>query len=308
LHVLSVAAPAVDGEQTVASANRWTRLEKARIGQRGDPALVFDPVANRFLVLGGGIAWPIYNEQPHPYDDLAFDRAAGQWENLYPAEKNWGPRFGNATPPRFTSEVFALTDKEGNVRPNLSTYRGVYYYNQYAYDSDSERVYFHARGHTFSYDPGARTWRDLAPANSPTGGNDKPPLLWGAACYDALNKKVLLFGGGNVMSERGDPGTWTYDPASNQWSQLEFQSAALDGPRKRCAELRTRAKGLAEAVRARYFHAELPAHQKIDLAANARRLADEVAVLGAALGDAAGQADKQEKQQIAWARPEIGAA
>ena len=82
-------------------------------------------------------------------------------------------------------------------------------------------------------------------------------------CYDPVNKRVLLFGGGNVLSERGDPGTWAYDPASNTWSQWQFVSVALDGPRKQCEELHARSKGLAEAVRARRFHAELPAPARV---------------------------------------------
>jgi hypothetical protein len=297
-----------DKKQSTPSVNTWVKLPKARIGPRGDPALVFDPVARRFLVLGGGISWPIYGKQPHPFDDLALDRTAGQWENLFPANKNWGPKFGDAKPPTFKNEVFDLTDKEGNVRPNLSTYRGVYYYNQYAYDSDRKRVYFHVRGHTFSYDPAARRWRDLAPATSPTGGKDKPPLLWGSMCYDPVNKKVLLFGGGNVMTERGDPGTWTYDPASNTWSRLQFKSAALDGLRKQCEKVHARSKGLAQAVRARHFHAELPEHQEVNLTKKANQLATNVGELRAALTRAESRADRQEKRQIAWAVAEIDTA
>src|SRR5262249_13311024 len=147
------ALPALAGDKQPPAANAWVKLDKARIGPRGDPALVFDPVAKRFLVLGGGIGWPIYGKQPHPYDDLALDLPAGEWENLFPADKSWGPRIGDAKPPTFKNEVFALSDKDGHVRPNLSTYRGVNYYNQYAYDADAKRVYFHARNHTFSYDP-----------------------------------------------------------------------------------------------------------------------------------------------------------
>src|SRR5262245_47637249 len=265
--LLLIAAPAHgDDRQAAPAANTWVRLDKARIGPRGDPALVYDPVGKRFLVLGGGIPWPIYAKQPHPFDDLALDQVAGKWENLYPANKKWGPRFGDAKPPPFKNEVFALLDQEGNVRPNLSTYRGVNYYNQYAYDSDRKRVYFHARGHTFCYDPAARTWTDLAPATSPTGGKDRPLLLWGSMCYDPVNKKVLLFGGGNVLSERGDPVAWNYDPSSDTWSELQFRSDVLDGPRKQCEEALARSKALAEAVRARHFHAELPEHKKVDLA------------------------------------------
>src|SRR5262245_1616290 len=98
--LLFPAGPGVGGEkQPTPTANSWFRLDNARIGPRGDPALVYDPVAKRFLVLGGGITWAIYAKQPHPYDDLALDQLGGRWENLYPANKKWGPRFGDARPP-----------------------------------------------------------------------------------------------------------------------------------------------------------------------------------------------------------------
>src|SRR4029079_10667002 len=108
------AGPVFGAEQpTTPHANAWVKLDSARIGPRGDPALVFDPVAKRFLVLGGNISWPIYGKQPHPFDDLALDRSAGKWENLYPSGKTWGPIFGDAAPPTFKNEVFDLLDKEG---------------------------------------------------------------------------------------------------------------------------------------------------------------------------------------------------
>src|SRR5262245_8843529 len=107
-----------DEKEPARSANTWVKLDKARIGPRGDPALVFDPVAKRFLILGGGIPWPVYARQLHPFDELALDTSAGQWENLFPPNKQWGPKIGDAAPPAFKNEVFALIDKEGNVRPN----------------------------------------------------------------------------------------------------------------------------------------------------------------------------------------------
>src|SRR5262249_2189563 len=306
---LCTALPVLGEEkQTTVAVNQWIKLDKARIGPRSDPALVYDPVAKRFLVLGGGMEIRNYNQNPHPYDDLALDESAGQWENLFPAGKNWGPKFGDATPPGFKNEVFDLIDKEGNVRPNLGTYRGVWDYNQYAYDSDRKRGWFYARGHTVSYDPATRTWQDLAPATQPTGGKDKPPLLWGSMCYDPVNKKVLLFGGGNVQTERGDPGTWIYDPATNSWSQVQFKSAALDEPRKQGQRLQIRTKALAEAVRARYFRAELSADKQIHRAEQATRLAADIAALGESLKKAGSSADQQEKQQITWAMPEVETA
>ena len=59
--------------------------------------------------------------------------------------------------------------------------------------------------------------------------------------------------------------------ASNTWMKLQFRSAALDGPRKLCEEAQARSKGLAEAIRARHFHAELPEQKKFNLGASTVR-------------------------------------
>src|SRR5262245_29517439 len=113
-NALALAGPVMgDEKRPEIGINTWVKLDGARIGPRCDHALLFDPIANRFLLLGGGIAWPIYAKQPHPFDDLAFDRAAGKWENLFPSGMDWGPRYGDANPPPFKDEFFALTDKEG---------------------------------------------------------------------------------------------------------------------------------------------------------------------------------------------------
>src|SRR5262245_62651910 len=46
-----------DEKQPAPATNTWVKMDKARIGPRGDPALVYDPEGKRFLVLGGGISW-----------------------------------------------------------------------------------------------------------------------------------------------------------------------------------------------------------------------------------------------------------
>ena len=205
-------------EEASLTANRWVKLDNADV-KRIDAPLVYHPELKRFMILGGSVSWPDY-PRPHPFDELALDRAAGQWENWIPKGKDWGPRFGDCQPPRWKSEYWGLLDAEGNCRPNLTTYRGLWLYNQYAFDTDTKRVFFYARGSTFCYDPAARVWKDLAPANHPTkaGGT----LLWGSLCYVPHIRKVLLFGGANVQTERGDPGTWTYDPAANVWEELKL--------------------------------------------------------------------------------------
>jgi hypothetical protein len=211
------AGPSI-GTASGLAANTWVKLEKADV-RRIDAPLIYEPALKRFMVLGGSISWPEY-PKPHPFDELALDMESGQWENWIPVGKDWGPRFGDCRAPRWKSESWGLTDAEKNCRPNLTTYRGVWLYNQYALDTDTNRVYFYARGSTYSYDPAARAWKDLAPANHPAkvGGT----LLWGSMCYMPSMKKILLFGGGNVETKRGDPGTWTFDPATNSWEELQL--------------------------------------------------------------------------------------
>ena len=301
---LAALLPATAGASASAGefpANEWVKLDKASMGARGGAPLVYDPAGKRFLVLGGNISWPEY-PKPHPFDELALDLAGGQWENWYPKGKDWGPQFGDCKAPNWKSEGWGLVDRDGNVRPNLTTYRGVFYYNQYAWDPDGKRAYFLARGSTFCYDPEARVWKDLAPKES------APCPLWGALCADPVNKRIMLFGGGSVMTDRGDPGTWTYDPASNAWSQLKFTNATLNAPGAKAAELHLAAKRLAEALRARCYRAELAAGKAAKLDEAAGKLAADAAALRSELEAVMIKADKQDGEQMSWALPELAKA
>jgi hypothetical protein len=195
--------------------NQWAKLDKAEL-RRGEAPLVWEPEAKRFMVLGGGIGDGY--AKPHPFDEVALDLARGEWENWIPKGKEWGPQFGDCKPPAWKTP-WITTDAEGNFRPNLT--HAISYYSQYAPDPDTKRTYFYFNGITLAYDAAARAWKDLAPANHPNkalGGQ----LFWSSMCYVPPIKKVLLFGGGNVWTDRGDPGTWTYDPAANVWEELKL--------------------------------------------------------------------------------------
>jgi hypothetical protein len=204
------------------SANTWTRLEQGDIpGQRWDVPLGYAPELGRFLVLGGRTSWGEYRKEPRPYDQLALDGKEGRWENWFPRGKDWGPRFGPCKAPSWKDERFDLIDAGANVRPNWTVYGTFSLGTKYDYDPDTRTFVFYAGGRTFRYDSGERVWTDLRPKTHPEkelGG----VLLWGSMCYDRHNKRFVLFGGGNVQSERGDPGTWTYTPATNIWEQLKL--------------------------------------------------------------------------------------
>jgi hypothetical protein len=219
--LLACAAVAAAGEPEL-KPNQWVKLEKAAL-VRGSAPLVWEPELKRFMVLGGAVSWDKY-EKPHPFDDLALDLARGEWENWIPKGKEWGPQFGDCKAPTWKTGYWTMTDAEGNCRPNQIVNAGMRtltYHGQYAFDPEAKRTCIYAYGGTFAYDAAARAWKDLAPANHPNkalGGE----LFWGAMCYVAHLKKIVLFGGGNVETERGDPGTWTYDPAANAWEQLKL--------------------------------------------------------------------------------------
>ncbi len=284
-------------------ANQWAVLPGAVVGQRGNAQVVWASALKRFMLLGGDVGWANY-PKPHPYDVLALEASAGSWENWIPGGKEWGPKTGDCKAPGWKNEGWTLVDREGNTRPSLVRYTGAKWYNLSCYAPEGKLAHFYVHGSTFSYDPAARKWTDHKPATHPAkalGGL----LLWSSMCYDPVNRKVLLFGGGNVTSRRGDPGTWTYDLAANTWEQLKFEGGALAAPGARAAELAGEAKRLAELLRARYYRAELAEHKKVKLSESAGELSEGVAGLENDLGAAVAKADAHAKKQIGWALAEL---
>jgi hypothetical protein len=217
LLVLSLAlTPASAG-----APNTWTKLDKAAIiGRRWDVPLGYAPDLKRFIVLGGRSSYADYRK-PRSYDVLTLQPDDKAWHNDLPPGKDWGPKVGACTAPAWKGEVWGLRDIDGNVRPNWTVYGTFSLGQKYDYDPDTKAFYFYAGGSTFKYDPSQRQWTDLNPPTHPEkelGGT----LLWSSMAYDRHNRQFVLFGGGNVQTDRGDPGTWTYSPARNVWTQLKL--------------------------------------------------------------------------------------
>lgn len=200
--------------------NVWKKVAPPIAGQRWDVPLGVAGTSGPLLVLGGRTSWAEY-KKPRPYDVLAWNAADNEWDNQFPLGKDWGPSRGPANAPAWKDEHFLFRDVEGNTRPNWTVYGTFSLGQKYDFDPDTKKFYFHAHGKTFSYDPAERMWADLNPPTSPTselGGI----LLWSSMCYDSHRKRFVLFGGGNIPTERGDPGTWVYSPKDNAWSQLKL--------------------------------------------------------------------------------------
>ncbi len=199
-------------------ANVWTKLAPPIEGRRWD--VPFAVANGRPIVLGGRSTWADY-KKPRPYDVLVWNNSDSVWENDFPDGKNWGPRVGLCQAPAWKDEHWIFRDVEGNTRPNWTIYGTFSLGTKYCFDPESKKYYFFALGKTFSYDPTARVWEDLKPPTNPDdelNGN----LLWSSMCFDEHNRRCFLFGGGNVQTQRGDPGSWCYIPKDNVWTQLKL--------------------------------------------------------------------------------------
>jgi hypothetical protein len=64
---------------------------------------------------------------------------------------------------------------------------------------------------TWALDMDTRQWANLEPATAP------PPRAWQRMLYDPAAGRMILIGGIGLGSES----TWSYDPASNVWEELE---------------------------------------------------------------------------------------
>ena len=132
-------------------------------------------------------------------------------------------RNGVCKPPAWKQDGL-FVDVDGNTRPNWARYYWLLGSGRNCtYDSSAGRFIFYIGGKTFAYDPSGRTWKELTPPVDPQNSTPlKTKLLWGSICCDEANKQLVLFGGGNSDTERGDPGTWTYSLAHNTWTQLKL--------------------------------------------------------------------------------------
>ena len=73
---------------------------------------------------------------------------------------------------------------------------------KYDYDPDTKAFYFYAGGSTFKYEPAERQWTDATRRIRRKNSAARCSELHGLRLH---NKQFILFAGGNVQSDRGDP-------------------------------------------------------------------------------------------------------
>lgn len=204
--------------------NTWVKLTDhthpgGNTGPRNYAGMVYEPSTGEYVLIGGTLS---YSERPRPYDVQALTLADPRWRNQYPLNKvgQWGPEIGDAAAPFYGDESWGELDPEGVARPNWQLYPGAKLYHQYAYNPATHTIAMFLWNHSFSYDVLRRTYSFFSPATAPGGGPTNPRLLWGAMAFDAVDNKVLLFGGGNVLEPDGQPGTWIFEVGPGSWRRV----------------------------------------------------------------------------------------
>lgn len=300
--LLAGAAGELPADLRGAPPNTWVKVADGGLGKRSSAALVWLEGEGRFCCIGG--AMPMLPRHNAPYTEMTLDLAGRRWENRFPQGKlgAWGDLVGPSRAPGFAGSYYrpAMIDTEGNVRPYLGAGydRSMFLYGNCAWDSDRRRaiVAWHLGRFTTEYDPAGRSWRLVADANA---APDElwDDLLWGAMCYDPINREVLA-----------GRGRWAWSPAAGTWRRLTFADTLLDGPRAKAEALRLRAQQLVGAARSRYYLSETPQEAKLRLDEAAGKIADDVAALAAELRTRIASATERQRTQRAWALTELTAA
>jgi hypothetical protein len=117
------------------------------------------------------------------------------------------------------------TDKWTQMSPSTSptSRRG----HELVYDSANKKIVLFGGftstfydDETWVYDVPSDTWTQMSPSTSPSARYRY------AMTYDSANNKVVLFGGHEVSGIIGE--TWTYDTASDTWTQMSPSTSPSD--------------------------------------------------------------------------------
>jgi RNA polymerase sigma factor (sigma-70 family) len=257
-----------------APANTWVKVLEAKSGGRDQPVFVYASKLNRFVAATGMQHYG--GVRPRHYDTEEFDLEKARWINAYPP----GMEKGRAESGPVSEAYAKQRAKHGYSGSRLFYKDGEYQrvgaggqwhngktYGEYCYvpdDGKAGKVYVYMwRKHTLAYDVAARTWTDLKAAPRAKA------RIWGAMCFDPVNKEILHAGGG---SGSAGVGTLVYSIEKNEWRELTLGSQPF---RKLCAaskELRWAAKTLLGRTSSRHQVAESTAEAKVDLVAEAKTL------------------------------------
>jgi len=276
-----LAGVTVAAEVTLKDAppNTWVNVLAAKTGGRDQPIFVYATKLGKFVAAAGMQHYG--GVRPRHYDTEEFDLTTCTWINAYPPGMGKGRPASGPVGPEYAKQ----RAMHGNYGRKLFYKDGDYLrvgaggqwhngkaYGEYCYAPDGKIYAYMHRTYTLAYDVAGRTWTDLK-AQPRTKAR-----LWGSMCYDPVNKEILHAGGGSGSAEVS---TWAYSIEKNEWRQLEFGSDALKPLFAKAKALRWQAKTLVGRCASRHQIAETADEAKVDLPAEAAKLAAAASKLAA---------------------------
>jgi N-acetylneuraminic acid mutarotase len=224
------------------SENGWQQLEGEcdfELCVEGYPDVVglafYDPLAEAVVLINDtGRGTFAFDPGTEGFQDLDVTGPAGAAGAAlaYDAESQVAVLFGG-----LNFSGFVINDDTWSFEPGTSSWTqmeppeapGIGNYHAMAYDPVSDRMILFGGagpgdrpyGETWAYDYNTDAWTNLEPKISP------PARYYSDMVYDAGQRKMILFGGTSEWGSATFNDTWTYDPASNEWNEIDAPGPSI---------------------------------------------------------------------------------
>jgi hypothetical protein len=163
-------------------------------------ALAYDEKSDKVIMFGGVYSATSSDDVTLRGDTWTYDLATGTWKEVTPAGESPSARSDHVMLYEPTSGTVLMFGGHDATTPNAA-----------------------GLGDLWEFDPAAGTWTELEPAG--TGPSD---WEYETAVYDSKSRQVLLVGSKTEYPSAADTTRyrfvneiWSYDPAANEWTELE---------------------------------------------------------------------------------------
>lgn len=211
----------------------WRELARGKPHTSDGPA-TFDAESNRLIVLGArDVHYKLVAENwiYDPTRDSWLKKGPGNRPSLgnadyymvYDSESDRGIMFtANGETWAYDLDRDTWTQKSPKSPPAARNWSAM------TYDRGQDRVVLFGgtspgteveNAETWSYDYNTDRWRNMEPAKSP------PARHYTAMTYDPTSRRSILFGGATGPQEALLCDTWSYDLATNTWTQLSASTS-----------------------------------------------------------------------------------
>ncbi|MCX7590427.1 MAG: kelch repeat-containing protein, partial [Kiritimatiellae bacterium] len=264
---------------STARPNTWVKIHESETGGRNSPIFFYEPSLKKFVLTGGTPGGNYANARRH-FETEMFDPETCTWINAYPPSAPYKNVTGETDAPAISSDglkSLLVQDKAGVWR--VAMFGSAYgtdsrAHFQWAYDTDSKKLYAYLWSRTLVYEPLKREWGDTGAEPFSKGQY----MVWGNMCYDPVNREILSIGGSSA-ERGGTPGTHVFRIAENRWEKVISGSQELRKLSREATELRRQAWALLSACRNRYFVVESAREKEARLSERASAIEASLRIL-----------------------------